>query len=139
MSRPREGVLLVDKPSGPTSHDIVRDARAALNLRRIGHAGTLDPFASGLLLLCLGSSTRLAEYLSAMDKSYLATARLGISTNTHDLDGEVVKESSRWRRLGEATVRDGPRCLQGFGRPDSPALFREEGARRIGSSPDQTG
>ena len=114
MSRPREGVLLVDKPSGPTSHDIVRDARAALNLRRIGHAGTLDPFASGLLLLCLGSSTRLAEYLSAMDKSYLATARLGISTNTHDLDGEVVKESSRWRRLGEATVRDALGAFRGL-------------------------
>ena len=106
MSRPREGVLLVDKPSGPTSHDIVRDARAALDLRRVGHAGTLDPFASGLLLLCLGSSTRLSQYLSGTDKSYLATARLGVSTNTHDLDGEVVEASPRWRELDEPTVRD---------------------------------
>ena len=99
-----EGVLLVDKPPGPTSHDIVRGARAALDLRRIGHAGTLDPFASGLLALCLGRSTRIAQYLSGMDKSYRATARLGVSTSTHDPDGEVVAEDSCWRDLDEAAV-----------------------------------
>ncbi len=113
MSRPRDGVLLIDKPIGPTSHDIVREARARLGLRRVGHAGTLDPFASGLLLLCLGPSTRISQYLSAMDKTYLATARLGVSTSTHDLDGDVVDDSSRWRELDERTVRDALEALQG--------------------------
>ena len=113
MSRPRDGVLLVDKPPGPTSHDIVREARARLGLRRVGHAGTLDPFASGLLLLCLGPSTRISQYLSGMDKSYLATARLGVSTSTHDPDGDVVEESSRWRELDERAVRRALKAFQG--------------------------
>lgn len=113
MSRPRDGVLLVDKPIGPTSHDIVREARARLGLRRVGHAGTLDPFASGLLLLCLGPSTRISQYLSALDKSYLATARVGVSTTTHDLEGDVVDDSSRWRELDERTVREALAALQG--------------------------
>ena len=113
MSRPRDGVLLVDKPVGPTSHDIVRGARARLSLRRVGHAGTLDPFASGLLLLCLGPSTRISQYLSALDKSYLATARLGVSTSTHDLDGDIVDDSPRWRELDDGTVRDAIEALQG--------------------------
>ena len=113
MNRPRDGVLLIDKPIGPTSHDIVREARARLGLRRVGHAGTLDPFASGLLLLCLGPSTRISQYLSAMDKTYLATARLGVSTNTHDVDGDIVDDSSRWRELDERAVRDALEALQG--------------------------
>jgi tRNA pseudouridine55 synthase len=113
VSRPRDGVLLVDKPIGPTSHDIVRAARARLRLRRIGHAGTLDPFASGLLVLCLGSSTRISQYLSAMDKSYLATARLGVSTSTHDLEGDVVDDNPRWRELDERTVHDALEALRG--------------------------
>ena len=113
MSRPRDGVLLVDKPPGPTSHDIVRAARARLGLRRVGHAGTLDPFASGLLVLCLGPSTRISRYLSELDKTYLATARLGVSTSTHDLDGEVVEESSNWRELDDSTVREALEAFQG--------------------------
>lgn len=113
MRRPRDGVLLVDKPAGPTSHDIVREARARLGLRRVGHAGTLDPFASGLLLLCLGPSTRISQYLSALDKSYVATARLGVSTSTHDLDGDVVEESPRWRELDERAIRDALEAFQG--------------------------
>lgn len=113
MSHPRDGVLLVDKPSGPTSHEVVRQARAHLGFRRIGHAGTLDPFATGLLLLCLGPSTRISQYLSAMDKSYLATARLGVSTTTHDLDGDVVADDTRWRELEERDVRDALESFQG--------------------------
>ena len=113
MRRPRDGVLLVDKPAGPTSHDVVREARARLGLRRVGHAGTLDPFASGLLLLCLGPSTRISQYLSAMEKRYLATARLGVSTSTHDVDGEVVDDSPRWRDLDERTVRRALEAFQG--------------------------
>jgi len=85
-------ILPVDKPEGPTSHDVVAVARRALGTRRIGHTGTLDPFASGLLLLCVGRATRLAEYLSGFDKSYLASARLGTSTDTLDREGAAVSE-----------------------------------------------
>jgi tRNA pseudouridine55 synthase len=87
------GVLRVDKPEGPTSHDVVAIARRTLGLRRIGHTGTLDPFASGLLLLCLGPATRLAEYLTALPKSYTATMRLGEVTDTDDATGEVISRS----------------------------------------------
>lgn len=111
------GVLLVDKPVGPTSHDIVAAARRALGIRRIGHTGTLDPFASGLLLLCLGPATRLAEYLTALPKSYEATLRLGISTDTDDSEGEIVMTSDGWRdvdadRLSTALVRQTGDLLQ---------------------------
>jgi tRNA pseudouridine55 synthase len=85
-----EGVLPVDKPAGPTSHDVVARARRALRMRRIGHTGTLDPFATGLLLLCLGRATRIAEYLTGFDKRYTARVRLGISTDTHDDTGQVT-------------------------------------------------
>lgn len=101
-----EGVLPVDKPAGPTSHDIVARARRALGERRIGHTGTLDPFASGLLLLCIGRATRVAEYLSGMDKAYRATLRLGRATDTDDLTGTVVAESQAWRGLDDAIIHD---------------------------------
>jgi tRNA pseudouridine55 synthase len=84
-------VLPVNKPVGPTSHDVVAMARRALGTRRIGHSGTLDPFASGLLLLCVGQATRIAEFLSGLDKCYRAVARLGVETDTHDLDGQVTE------------------------------------------------
>lgn len=93
------GVLPVDKPEGPTSHDVVAAARRALGIRRIGHTGTLDPFASGLLLLCLGPATRLAEYLTALPKTYTATVRLGETTDTDDLTGEIIGRSDQWRDL----------------------------------------
>jgi tRNA pseudouridine55 synthase len=99
------GVLPVDKPAGPTSHDVVDAARRALGERRIGHTGTLDPFASGLLLLCVGPATRLAEYITGLPKSYRATARLGETTATADPEGEVTRTSDAWRALSEAVVR----------------------------------
>lgn len=94
-----EGVLRVDKPVGPTSHDVVAAARRALQTRRIGHTGTLDPFASGLLLLCVGRATRIAEYLSAQPKQYRAVMRLGEATDTEDPTGTVTAVSDRWREL----------------------------------------
>ena len=100
-----EGVLAVDKPAGPTSHDVVARARRALQVRRIGHTGTLDPFASGLLLLCIGGATRLAEYLTALPKSYQAVLRLGRATDTDDLTGATLGESDAWREIGEADLR----------------------------------
>ena len=101
----REGVLPVDKPVGPTSHDVVAEARRALRQRRIGHTGTLDPLASGLLMLCVGGATRLAEFLTGMDKSYEATAILGSTTDTEDLESQVVAQTDAWRDVTEAQVR----------------------------------
>lgn len=98
------GVLPVDKPEGPTSHDLVAAARRALGVRRIGHTGTLDPFASGLLLLCIGRATRLAEYLTGLPKTYIATARLGAATETDDRTGAVVGGSDGWRDLAAADI-----------------------------------
>lgn len=103
----------MDKPVGPTSHDVVAVARRALGLRRVGHTGTLDPFASGLLLLCVGGATRLAEFLTGMDKTYEATALLGVATDSEDRDGEVVSRSEGWRLVGEAAVREALSALTG--------------------------
>jgi tRNA pseudouridine55 synthase len=88
-----DGVLVVNKPVGPTSHDIVATARRALRLRRIGHTGTLDPQASGVLPLVVGQATRLAQYLSGADKEYDAVIRFGIETDTYDRAGQVVRET----------------------------------------------
>src|ERR1700682_1081988 len=82
-----DGVLVIDKPAGPTSHDIVARARRAVGERRIGHTGTLDPAASGVLPLVMGRATRLARFLSAGDKSYHAVVHLGVSTDTGDAQG----------------------------------------------------
>jgi tRNA pseudouridine55 synthase len=101
----RDGaVLRVDKPVGPTSHDAVAQVRRALNVRRVGHTGTLDPFASGLLLVCLGSATRLAEYLTPLTKTYLATLRLGIATDTDDRMGEVVADDPAGTHVPRAAL-----------------------------------
>jgi tRNA pseudouridine55 synthase len=84
------GVLLVDKPSGPTSHDVVARLRRATGERAIGHTGTLDPRATGLLPLVLGRATRLASWLSSGDKTYEATICLGVATDTDDADGQPI-------------------------------------------------
>jgi tRNA pseudouridine55 synthase len=85
-----DGLLIVDKPVGPTSHDVVARVRRVLGERRIGHTGTLDPAASGVLPLVVGRATRLAQFLSAADKAYEATVRLGIETDTRDSLGQTV-------------------------------------------------
>jgi len=85
------GLLLVDKPPGLTSHDVVARARRALNTRKVGHAGTLDPMATGLLTLGVGPATRLLTYLVGLDKTYETTMRLGAATSTDDADGEIVQ------------------------------------------------
>ncbi len=100
----RSGVLRVDKPSGPTSHDVVSLARRSLGCPRIGHTGTLDPLTSGLLLLCVGWSTRIAEFLTGLNKTYLATARLGEVTETDDGEGPVLRRSDAWQRLTEGEI-----------------------------------
>lgn len=87
---PFDGALLVDKPAGPTSHDIVEVVRSHLALAKVGHCGTLDPAATGLIILLLGRATKLAEKLMADDKVYSGWLKLGETTNSYDADGEVT-------------------------------------------------
>lgn len=84
-------VLLVDKPSGITSFGVVRQVRKLTGVKKVGHAGTLDPAATGLLIILTGKSTRRQDAFSGQDKEYLATIRLGIETTTWDMDGEVIE------------------------------------------------
>lgn len=87
-----EGVLLLDKPSGITSHDVVDRVRRKLRMKRIGHAGTLDPNATGLIIILVGKATKLSQYLMGLDKVYEGTARLGVITDTQDSDGDIMEE-----------------------------------------------
>lgn len=105
MVTPRgvDGVLVVHKPVGPSSHDVVIVARRSLGISRIGHTGTLDPRASGVLPLVLGQATRLAQHLTGSDKEYEATVRFGLSTDTYDAAGEVVE---RWDAVPNAAELD---------------------------------
>ena len=89
-----DGIVLVDKPEGPTSHDVVAKARRIFGTRKVGHAGTLDPMATGMLVLGIGKATRLLGYITASEKEYLATIRLGQATNTDDAQGEVTSSAS---------------------------------------------
>ena len=86
------GLLVIDKPQGMTSHTVVQKVRRACKIRRVGHAGTLDPLATGLLLVGIGQCTRLIEYLMAGDKGYRATMRLGLTTDSQDITGEVQQQ-----------------------------------------------
>ncbi|MEO8262098.1 MAG: tRNA pseudouridine(55) synthase TruB [Pseudolysinimonas sp.] len=95
------GILLVDKPGGMTSHDVVSRTRRALGTRKVGHAGTLDPMATGLLLLGVDSSTRLLTYLVGLGKRYAATIRLGVATDTDDAEGSVIASAD-----ASATTRE---------------------------------
>jgi tRNA pseudouridine55 synthase len=97
-----DGLLIIDKPAGPTSHDVVARMRRALREKRIGHTGTLDPAATGVLALVLGRATRLAQFLSASDKSYDAVVRLGFSTDTADAQGRATGSV----RLGPFPTRE---------------------------------
>src|SRR5689334_15654293 len=85
------GILLVDKPEGPTSFDVIAQLRRALGTRELGHAGTLDPLATGLLVVLVGGYTRLQAYLTADDKEYVGTIAFGARTTTDDREGEVVE------------------------------------------------
>lgn len=138
---PIDGLLLVDKPAGVTSHDVVSVARRSLGVRRIGHAGTLDPFATGLLVLLVGRATRLLPYLDGEPKRYDATVCFGAETTTDDLTGEPVRvapppdraavERAMTQLTGElsqvppafsAKKVDGRRAYQAARRGDSVAL-----------------
>ena len=85
-----DGALLIDKPSGPTSHDVVAAVRRQFRLPKVGHCGTLDPNATGLLVLVLGRGTKLSEKLMADDKLYAGRIQFGVSTDSHDAEGEIT-------------------------------------------------
>lgn len=87
---PLDGAILVDKPAGPTSHDVVDNVRKHFGIRKAGHAGTLDPGATGLLVVLLGRGTKLSERLMSDDKVYSGTVKFGETTNSYDADGELV-------------------------------------------------
>jgi tRNA pseudouridine55 synthase len=101
-----DGVLVVDKPRGITSHDVVTRCRRILGTRRVGHVGTLDPLATGVLPLVIGRSTRLATLLSDGDKVYQSVFRLGVVTNTYDITGTVVADAIIGQRDGPAITRE---------------------------------
>lgn len=99
-----EGVLNIDKESGMSSHDVVNRVRRACQTRRVGHAGTLDPLATGVLLVCVGRATRLVEYLVGQTKVYEGTVRLGEATNTYDAEGEIVAKRPLPTNLTPSTL-----------------------------------
>jgi tRNA pseudouridine55 synthase len=99
-----DGVLLVDKAAGMTSHDVVALVRRRLQIKKIGHCGTLDPIATGLLLLTVGRGTKIQDLLMAEDKEYSGTMTLGISTSTHDREGDII-ETREVLVLPDDTIR----------------------------------
>jgi len=86
------GILLIDKPSGITSHDVVDRVRRILKMKKVGHAGTLDPNATGLMIILVGKGTKASQFLMSMDKTYTGTIQLGLETDSYDIDGEVLEE-----------------------------------------------
>ena len=126
-----DGVLVVDKPAGPTSHDIVDRVRRAFGLRRVGHTGTLDPFATGVLAVCLGKATRLARFLAEGEKLYRATIRLGFATTTDDATGEPIGAALPVH-LEAASLRDALARFRGSFHQVPPAYSAKHvGGRRL--------
>lgn len=88
---PLDGAILIDKPAGPTSHDVVDAVRRRFGIKKVGHCGTLDPNATGLLIIVLGRGTKLSEKLMGNDKVYEGTIKFGVATNSYDADGEITE------------------------------------------------
>lgn len=126
------GVLIIDKPKGPTSHDVVARVRKLLKTRAVGHAGTLDPMATGVLVVAVGEGTKLVPWLTAADKAYAATIRLGIATDTLDAEGtatetrDVPTELVAWARAGVSQDASHGADASGVGAP---------GASRVAGAP----
>jgi len=107
-----EGILVIDKPGGITSFDVVYKIRKELGIKKVGHAGTLDPLASGVLVILLGSSTKLSATLTSNEKTYLAKMRLGIETDTHDRDGKVLAVKPLGDSIAEK-ISEAAECFRG--------------------------
>jgi tRNA pseudouridine55 synthase len=120
VTEPPEGLLLIDKPAGMTSHDVVDVVRRIYRTRKVGHAGTLDPLATGLLVLGLGRATRLLRFLAGLGKTYQGTGRLGEETDTLDSDGEVVRTEDNVRVTADG-LKEAMAGLAGEGMQVPPA------------------
>lgn len=122
------GALIIDKPRGFTSHDVVARVRRFAGTRRVGHAGTLDPFATGVLVCCIGRATRLVQFLVGLDKEYVATVRLGYATDTQDGTGKQITPLCSSNELSLEVIR---RVLDQFSGPQlqTPPMFS---AKKIG-------
>jgi tRNA pseudouridine55 synthase len=128
----RHGLLLVEKRPGPTSHDVVDMARRALNERRIGHTGTLDPMAEGLLVLCVGHATRLQQYLVRWEKTYRGQIRLGHATTTYDGEGEPAEPRGPVPELdGAAIAKLEGRFLGELAQTPPPYSAKKIGGKRM--------
>ena len=134
------GVLVIDKPAGPTSHDVVAVVRRAIGLTRVGHTGTLDPLATGVLPLVIGSATRLASFLSGADKEYVARIRFGAATETYDAESagssvhnlsEMPERTAAVSALTEAAVAEAVSTFAGRYLQTPPAYS----AKKVGGTP----
>jgi len=125
-----DGIVLVDKPNGPTSHDVVRKMRRIFNTRKVGHAGTLDPMATGMLVIGVGRATRLLGYLTQSEKEYVGTIRLGIATTTDDAEGEAISQATT-REITQAQIYEELREFRGHiqQRPSSVSAIQVDGKR----------
>lgn len=132
-ANPASGILLVDKPQGITSHDVVARARKAVGTRKVGHAGTLDPMATGLLILGVNAATRLLTYVVGLDKEYTATIRLGSASTTDDAEGELLAEApaAALADVTDAAISAGAAHFTGaiLQRPSSVSAIKVEGKR----------
>jgi tRNA pseudouridine55 synthase len=117
-----DGLLIVDKPEGITSHDVVDRVRRLLRMKRIGHTGTLDPMATGVLVLCLGKATRLQQFFTRSDKEYLARIRLGFATDTYDRTGNPITPLTASNGVMEEQIQRVLEDLQGI-REQLPPMF----------------
>lgn len=100
------GILIIDKPKGYTSHDIVNIVRKKLNIKKVGHTGTLDPNATGVLPILIGQATKLSKYLIEHDKTYIATLKLGEKTDTGDTEGKIIETDYKIRNFTEDQLKD---------------------------------
>jgi len=107
-----DGFLVIDKPAGLTSHDVVDQVRRILHVRRVGHTGTLDPFATGVLVVMVGRATRLAQFLSGVEKEYEAVIRLGYATDTGDRTGQPIAESRNAQDVARLAGDDGAKEIE---------------------------
>lgn len=132
-ANPASGILLVDKPGGITSHDVVAQARKSIGTRRVGHAGTLDPMATGLLILGVNASTRLLTYIVGLDKQYLATIRLGAASTTDDAEGDLSSQRpvATLSDVTHTAIVEGAAALTGsiLQRPSSVSAIKVGGRR----------
>ena len=129
----KRGVLfLIDKPAGLTSHDVVERVRKTTGVARIGHSGTLDPMATGLLLLCAGGAARLQSFFTGMDKSYEGVIRLGRATTTYDREGETVGAERDPSGIGPGEIEEAAAAFRGeFSQSPPPYSAKKVGGRKF--------